>query len=85
MDLKDARTLNHEELYERRKQAILLHKKGGMTQVDIGEIVGVRRDVVGKWIKKWKQGGLQALKVKEKGRPHGSEKHPRGIRLVCLG
>ena len=62
MDLRDARTLNAEELYDRRKQAILLHKKGTLTQAGIGEVVGVRRDVVGRWIKLWKQGGLKALK-----------------------
>lgn len=72
MNLKDARALDHEELYERRKQAILLHKKGTMTQAEIGEIVGVRRDVVGQWIKKWKEGGLKALKPTPKGRPHGT-------------
>lgn len=72
MKLKDARSLNHEELYERRMQAILLHKKGTMTQAQIGEVVGVRRDVVGKWIQMWKVGGMKALKVTPKGRPHGA-------------
>ena len=72
MELKDTRALHHEELYERRKQAIMLHKKGSMTQAEIGELVGVRRDVVGQWIKKWKQGGITALKPTPRGRPHGS-------------
>lgn len=72
MDLRDARTLNAEELYDRRKQAILLHKKGTLTQAGIGEVVGVRRDVVGRWIKLWKQGGLKALKPSSSGRPVGT-------------
>ena len=62
MNLRDARTIPPEQLFERRKQAeaVALFKKG-MTRGEIGNIVGVRRDVVGQWISKWQAGGLQAL------------------------
>ena len=43
-----------------------------MTRREIGEVVGVRRDVVGQWISKWEVGGLQALKVGRAGKPKGS-------------
>ena len=71
MDLQDARTIPPEQLFERRKQAVALFKKG-MTRREIGKIVGVRRDVVGQWISKWQNGGLQALRVGKAGKPKGS-------------
>jgi len=43
-----------------------------MTRREIGEVVGVRRDVVGQWISKWEVGGIQALKVGKAGKPKGS-------------
>ena len=72
MNLRDARTIPPEQLFERRKQAVALFKKG-MTRGGIGNIVGVRRDVVGQWISKWQAGGLQALKVVPFGSVHASE------------
>ena len=60
MKLQDARTIAS-ELYDRRKQAILLYQKGNMTQIEIGEVVGVGRNVICEWIKKWKLGGLKEL------------------------
>ena len=44
MKLQDARTISATELYDRRKQAILLYKKGNMTQIEIGEVIGVGRN-----------------------------------------
>jgi len=46
MKLKDARTIPPQQLYERRKQAVILFKKG-LNRKEIAEIVSVRRDVVG--------------------------------------
>lgn len=71
MDLRDARTLSPEELYDRRKQAVKLHEKG-MSRKDIAAIVGVHRNKAGEWIRLWEQGGLRALKVKPAGAPVGS-------------
>lgn len=71
LKLKDARTLTPSELLDRRKQAILLHKKGE-TRKRIGEIVGVNRNAVGEWIARWKEGGVNALKVGNPGAPKGS-------------
>ena len=72
MKLQDARTISASELYDRRKQAILLYQKGNMTQIEIGEVVGVGRNVICEWIKKWKLGGLKALKPACSGRPVGT-------------
>ena len=72
MNLKDARSLNHEELYERRKQTILLFKKGILNRGEIAQVVGVGRGVVGRWITMWKEGGMKALKTNPRGRRHGT-------------
>lgn len=46
----DARKLPHEVLEEKRRQAHSLRKRG-MTRAEIGEIVGVHADTVGRWLK----------------------------------
>jgi transposase len=71
MNIKDARTINAAALYERRKQAIMLFKKG-MKRHEIAPIVGVHRLTVGLWIKAWQNGGLVALKAGSSGRPKGT-------------
>ena len=77
MDIKDARTIDAGALYERRKQAVMLFKKG-MKRHEIAPIVGVHRLTVGTWIKSWQEGGLAALKANESGRPKGTGRklHP---------
>ena len=62
MKLEDARTISATELYDRRKQAILLYKKGNMTQIEIGEVVGIGRNVICEWVKKveaWRPKGFK--------------------------
>ncbi len=71
MKLKDARTITPDQLYERRKQAVALFKKG-MSRIEIAPIVGVGRNKVGEWISKWQEGGMKALKVGKPGAPKGS-------------
>lgn len=71
MEIQDARKITPEALLERRKQAIMLFKKG-MKRYEIAAIVGVTAYTVGQWIKAWEQGGQAALKVKSNGRPKGS-------------
>ena len=46
----DARGLPREVLEEKRRQAHRLRKRG-MTRAEIGEIVGVHADTVGRWLK----------------------------------
>jgi transposase len=71
MKLQDARTISASELYDRRKQAILLYKKGNMTQIEIGEVVGVGRNVICEWIKKmeaWRPKGFKTCLLGSPGR-----------------
>lgn len=46
----DARKLSRDVLEEKRRQAHQLRKRG-MTRVEIGDIVGVHADTVGRWLK----------------------------------
>ena len=71
MELKNARTLSPSELYERRKQAVAMFRKG-MTCQAIAPLVGAHRNTVGQWIRAWKAGGMKALKPEQPGRPTGS-------------
>ena len=70
MELRDARKINSKELYDRRKQAVLLFEKG-LKRYEIAPLVGVSAYTVSQWIKAWKKGGQAALKVGNKGRPRG--------------
>ena len=71
MVIKNARSLGPDELYERRKQAMILYKKG-LTRIAIAEVVGAHRITVSKWIKIWEERGSRALKPDRPGRPKGS-------------
>jgi len=71
MEKRDARSLSPKELEERRKKAIKL-RESGMKYSDITEIVGVNRNTVSDWYKRWQVGGVKALKVKNPGKPKGS-------------
>ena len=61
MELQDARKINSKELYDRRKQAVLLFGKG-LKRYEITLLVGVSAYTVGQWIKAWKEGDQAALK-----------------------
>jgi transposase len=71
MKIKNAKSIGVEELHERRKQAVALHKKG-MRNVQIAPIVGAHRNTVGEWVAAYKTGGAKALRPEKPGRPSGS-------------
>ena len=71
MEKIDARKLPSSALEEKRRQAVRLRKKG-MTRAEIGEIVGVHADTVGRWLKCYQAQGAQGLKLKTRGRREGS-------------
>lgn len=62
----DARKLSRDVLEEKRRQAHQLRKRG-LTRAEIGDIVGVHADTVGRWLKLDKSN----LKVKRGGRKVG--------------
>lgn len=71
MENIDARKLPSSAVEEKRRQAVKLRKKG-MTRAQIGEIVGVHADTVGRWLKAYESRGAEALKLKVRGRREGS-------------
>lgn len=87
MELRDARKVDRATLYERRKQAIMLFRKG-MKRHEIATFVGASRNTVGQWVKAWQTGGQSALKVGAKGRPLGSSRklyfHEEAALKKCL-
>jgi len=67
MKIRDARTLPsiaQEDLRRKVIKAIL----EGKTQVEAVQIFGVTRQAVGKWVKKYREGGIRALRAKKRGR-----------------
>ena len=60
MQLKDARKLGDAELFEKRKQAVLLYQDGH-SMSEVGKIVGVHRNVVGEWMALWRKGEVQLI------------------------
>jgi len=68
MKIRDARTLPsiaQEDLRRKVIKAIL----EGKSQVEAAQIFGVTRQAVGKWVKKYREGGIRALRAKKRGRP----------------
>jgi transposase len=66
----DARKLPRDVLEEKRRQAHRL-RQCGMTRAEIGEIVGVHADTVGRWLKL----SPKELKVNRGGRKEGDGRH----------
>ena len=80
----DARKLPREVIEEKRRQAHQL-RKHGMTRAEIGDIVGVHADTVGRWLKLDKSD----LKVNRGGRRRGdarllSEKDEKHIKKLII-
>jgi transposase len=68
MKMRDARTLPsiaQEDLRRKVLRAILEGEK----QVKVAQLFGVTRQAVGKWVKKYREGGARALQPKKRGRP----------------
>ncbi len=73
MKKDDARTLTTAAQEQLRKQAIRLRKRGE-TYKEISEIVGVHKNTVWKWWKKYQTEGANALKVQQRGRREGAQR-----------
>lgn len=69
----DARTLSAETLEMLRIQAIRLRQEG-MTFVEIGKIIGVRRNTVSEWWKAYEEEGKKGLQAKKRGRRSGEKR-----------
>ena len=66
MKSRDARKLTPEAQYEIRRQAVMLYKKSN-TFAEIANFLEVDRNTVSKWISKYIQKGMGALKPQQRG------------------
>jgi transposase len=70
MRIHDTRSLPavaQEDIRHKAVKAVLT----GKTQVEVARLFGVTRQAVGKWIKKYRESGMNGLKAKRQGRPKG--------------
>lgn len=74
MDKIDARKLPDAALEEKRRQAVQLRQRG-MTRAEIGVIVGVHADTVGRWLKQYLAQGTAGLEAKVRGGREGERRH----------
>jgi len=75
MKMRDARTLPsvaQEDLRRKVLRAIVRGEK----QVQAAQLFGVTRQAVGKWVKKYREGGARALRARKRGRPSKSSLLP---------
>ena len=73
--MRDARTLPsiaQEDLRRKVLRAVLEGEK----QMEAAQIFGVTRQAVGKWVKKYREGGARALRARKRGRPSKSSLLP---------
>lgn len=73
MEKIDARTLGKESQQLLRNQVIRL-RKAGNTYEKIAEIVGIHKSTACDICKKYERGGNKAIKIKQRGRPKGSNR-----------
>lgn len=69
----DGRKLPQEIQQHNRDQAIRLFQDG-KRRGEIAEIIQVHYDVVCRWIRAWKKGGKEAIKLKTRGRAPGDKR-----------
>jgi transposase len=88
MEKEDGRKLAAEAQFERRKQAVRLHKQG-KTPEQIAEMLGMGHVTARSAIKIAEADGIKALAPKKRGRPSGScrqlseEQEAHIQRLIC--
>lgn len=89
MDKIDSRQLSTELQQYNRDQAIRLHLEG-MSRKDIIQVIGVHPSTLGLWITAYKKGGMEALKIGQRGRREGegrrlSAPQEKKLKEIILG
>jgi transposase len=70
MRIHDTRSLPAVAKEDLRRKAVKV-VLDGKTQVEVAKLFGVTRQAVGKWLKKYRESGMQGLKSRRQGRPKG--------------
>lgn len=68
MKIKDARSLPSIAQEDLRRKVLRVIREG-KKQVEVAKLFGVTRQAVGKWVRKYREGGERALRAKKRGRP----------------
>ena len=69
----DARTLSQDAQEALRIRGVKLLVEEGWTQVEVGGALGVSDRVVGRWLKRYRQGGWAGLAKRRRGRRRGEQ------------
>ncbi|MDP3186065.1 MAG: IS630 family transposase [Anaerolineales bacterium] len=75
MEKIDARSLSP-KAQERLRQLAVNAVLDGKKQVEVAKLFSVTRRAISNWLKAYRNGGIQALKAKSKGRPKGGSLLP---------
>lgn len=78
----DARKVGAEAQYEKRRTAVTA-VLDGTTHQDAAELVGVTRQSVTEWMKRYRDGGWPALKIGKRGRSKGRAIAPHQAASIC--
>lgn len=83
--VRDARSLSSEAQAELRRTAVRLVAEG-RSKTEVGELLGVARETVGRWVKAHGRGGDRALDARRRGRRPGHTKlsEPQQLRIAKL-
>ena len=69
MEKNDARKVTGAALEERRETTIRLYQSGKYkTYIEIANALGIHRNTVSEWIRKWQNDGKRSLKTNKRGR-----------------
>ncbi len=72
MEKNDARKVTGAALEERRETTIRLYQSGKYkTYIEIANALGIHRNTVSEWIRKWQNDGKRSLKTNKRGRRDG--------------
>lgn len=75
MKIRDARSLSSEAQEDIRRKAVKA-VLDGKKRVEVARLFGVSRQIVGEWVKAYRQEGTKALKSNPRGRPKGGSLEP---------
>ena len=73
MEKRDARKISSEAQYELRCRCLRMVRQG-MKQVEVALILDVSRTSVVRWLRNYRQEGMNGLKQKTRGRRHGQKR-----------
>ena len=80
----DARKLTQEQQELIRLTAVRMYFEEGYTQREAARVLGVTRPEVVKWCRKYEKFGVDALKMKKRGRREGEQKYLKGWQCAMV-